>query len=826
MGEALTDRFTGLSAGNARGALLGAATLVVAAVALALVLTGVTTGEVAATALFLPVFAAGVLGGRGAGYAGAAVATLAYVALRRGDLSSAGPASGGVLTLTRAGAYLVAGHVGALARSLLPDGDGALSPSPGRSGLAAGGRRPPGRWDDAARDRPVEPAWDQQWETEDERYPAAQPVLAGVGSTASGGYPYAPDEAGYDGQPTAMAPAWPPDPPRDPWDDQGGAGGGSGPGAWDDDRTAGWPAAGAPAGQPPGPPGEDGRPPADDSWAAVQQSWREQHGLPPDDDGGDRAPPGWPHEAPADLSGRSGPPDQWSQPSPTEPWRPPVPSDPWVDQTAGSDTWGSPAPSDPWGEQPQAATEAPAWPGAQPAGQPAGPWGPPQGGVPGAPGAPAGPWGPPGDAGAPAPDPWGDQGGAAPGAPASDPWGVPAGGAPGGPASDPWGVPAGGAAPGGPASDPWGVPSSGPAAPPTDPWGPAPGHGGDALPGPWGPPSGEVPAAPPGDPWGAPPGNGGGPGAPADPWGPPAAGAPPDPWGDSAPSGGTWPQAPPGPEGWAPPAPAADDGWAPPAPPAGDQWDPAAPAPDQGWSGLAGDAWPAPTTGATDAAWEQPAPGYPQPDGQPAPGYPQPDEQWPVGPQAGWAAAGAGAAPGGAFRPPTDPGRPPAHAAPSAPMPAVDPETGLWTAKFLRDRLTSERARSRRSGRPFSLVLVQVPDGPLAQLPYRRQLTLLRELGYQFVAGGVVDHLVHVPDQAQHWFAVILPDTDRSGAQVIERRLRLGIGGYLSSRGLPLRDLESASLTAPDDDPAMGTIWEALIGPDDGGPGRSMSYDY
>ena len=116
-------------------------------------------------------------------------------------------------------------------------------------------------------------------------------------------------------------------------------------------------------------------------------------------------------------------------------------------------------------------------------------------------------------------------------------------------------------------------------------------------------------------------------------------------------------------------------------------------------------------------------------------------------------------------------------------------------------------------------MLVQVPDGPLAQLPYRRQVTLLRELGYQFVAGGVVDHLVHVPDQQQHWFAVILPDTDRSGAHVIERRLRLGIGGYLASRGLRLRDLESASLTAPDDDPAMEQIWEALIGPDGGDAG-------
>jgi hypothetical protein len=169
------------------------------------------------------------------------------------------------------------------------------------------------------------------------------------------------------------------------------------------------------------------------------------------------------------------------------------------------------------------------------------------------------------------------------------------------------------------------------------------------------------------------------------------------------------------------------------------------------------------------------------------------------------------------------PGGPPAPVPGN--LPAVDPETGLWTAKFLRDRLTAERNRSKRSHHAFSLVLVQVPDGPLASLPYRRQLTLLRELGYQFVAGGVVDHLVHVPDQSQHWFAVILPDTDRSGAQVIERRLSLGIRGYLSSRGLRLAELESASLTAPDDDPAMAAIWDALIGPDDAGDPSSIAVD-
>ena len=156
------------------------------------------------------------------------------------------------------------------------------------------------------------------------------------------------------------------------------------------------------------------------------------------------------------------------------------------------------------------------------------------------------------------------------------------------------------------------------------------------------------------------------------------------------------------------------------------------------------------------------------------------------------------------------PPRPAARAPRSAPAPPIDPETRLWTARFLCDSIAAEKEACERSGSPFSLVLVQVPDEPFALLPYRRQVTLLRELGHQFVAGGVVDHLVHVPDQTQHWFAVLLPDIDRAGAQVLERRLRIGIGGYLRSRGLPLSDLESASLTSPDDDAALGAIWDAL----------------
>jgi hypothetical protein len=159
-------------------------------------------------------------------------------------------------------------------------------------------------------------------------------------------------------------------------------------------------------------------------------------------------------------------------------------------------------------------------------------------------------------------------------------------------------------------------------------------------------------------------------------------------------------------------------------------------------------------------------------------------------------------------------------------MPPVDPETRLWSARYLCDRLANEQRQSADNREPFSLVLVQVPDGPLAALSYRRQVTLLRELGHQFVAGGVVDHLVHVPDQTQHWFAVVLPGADKTDAERFERRLRDGIGGYLRSRGLLLGELDSAGLTSPDDDEAMGAIWEALIARGDPGSEPEMAFDY
>lgn len=142
----------------------------------------------------------------------------------------------------------------------------------------------------------------------------------------------------------------------------------------------------------------------------------------------------------------------------------------------------------------------------------------------------------------------------------------------------------------------------------------------------------------------------------------------------------------------------------------------------------------------------------------------------------------------------------------------VDPETRLWNAHFFRETLTEARDDARRGGSAFSVVMVRVPDEPFQTLPYRRQVALLRELGHQFVQARMIDHLVHLPDGAQHWFAVVLPGADRPGAHLVERRLRSAIAGYLRSRGLHLGDVQSASLTSPDDDEAMAAVWQSLLG--------------
>ncbi|HKE72871.1 MAG TPA: hypothetical protein VKB57_04620, partial [Acidimicrobiales bacterium] len=265
MGQGLTDRFSGLTAGNARVALATAAAAVVAVVCAALAVAGVAAGEIVATALFLPVFVLALMGGRALGFLGAAAATAAYVLVRRADLADAGGAAV-ALVLARGGAYAVAAHIGGVARDL-----SGASPAEAARPLGVEDRMPP-------RPRPA-------------AAPRREPAMAGVGS-----------------------------------------GGG----------------------------------PSEDSWDAVQESWRQQHGVPIEESQGERVgydeggryeeagawgageedPAAWPPPAPpggfaaptASAAGWPGAPG-W-QDGADEAWRSPANGDDaWQDGAAAGGGW-------------------------------------------------------------------------------------------------------------------------------------------------------------------------------------------------------------------------------------------------------------------------------------------------------------------------------------------------------------------------------------------------------------------------------------------------------------------------------------------------------
>src|SRR5262245_44519134 len=312
MGQARTTRLAGLSATNARLAVSTAATVVVALVAGALAAAGVADGEVLATVLFLPVFLVALYAGRSAGFVAAAVALVVYLAVRRSDLQAAATASAVVLAVTRGIAYGVAAHLGGNARRLI--GDGASTASAGDAW------RPPAR---AAAGSRAEPRWTEPVYASDPDRGA--PVLTGVGGRHGDSWP---------GEPTAPVTmsnrGWPPPAGPPSWgEDASGTGAPGRSGTWAD---------------------EDG--PADESWDAVQQSWRRQHGLPPEAPEDPGAWPPGPATAPEEDEAAG-----WPAPAPGGPgWGvpPPAPdswSPPGNGRSPASDLWND-LPGDDWPPSP------------------------------------------------------------------------------------------------------------------------------------------------------------------------------------------------------------------------------------------------------------------------------------------------------------------------------------------------------------------------------------------------------------------------------------------------------------------------------------------
>ena len=139
----------------------------------------------------------------------------------------------------------------------------------------------------------------------------------------------------------------------------------------------------------------------------------------------------------------------------------------------------------------------------------------------------------------------------------------------------------------------------------------------------------------------------------------------------------------------------------------------------------------------------------------------------------------------------------------------VDDATGLFNARFLVQDTDLEVARAGRYKTFFSVCMVELPAGPIDDLPRRKRTALLRDLGGQLKdAVRSVDRAVHARDGSVHRFAVICPETGEEGARVFASRLGERIGDFVRSRGVPLPDgkLVAVAATYPGDDGRMATL--------------------
>lgn len=131
-----------------------------------------------------------------------------------------------------------------------------------------------------------------------------------------------------------------------------------------------------------------------------------------------------------------------------------------------------------------------------------------------------------------------------------------------------------------------------------------------------------------------------------------------------------------------------------------------------------------------------------------------------------------------------------------------DDHTGLFNARHLWQQLAAEEARSRRTGRPFSLVFLDLDRFKAVNDRHGHQAGsgVLREVG-ELLARQI--RSIDVPVRyGGDEFVVLLPETDRARARIAAERLRHAVNGavFLRSRGLEVRVTASFGIaTFPDD---------------------------
>lgn len=125
----------------------------------------------------------------------------------------------------------------------------------------------------------------------------------------------------------------------------------------------------------------------------------------------------------------------------------------------------------------------------------------------------------------------------------------------------------------------------------------------------------------------------------------------------------------------------------------------------------------------------------------------------------------------------------------------IDPHTGVYSARYAADAITSGLGQWQRYQTQYSVVVTTVDRGVYATLKPARSRQLLRQ-----VADHVRNDIRMVDDVAAGdtgTFYVLLPRTDAAGAAVVAERLAIGLREMLGARD----DAVSADVLSAEHDP-------------------------
>lgn len=136
----------------------------------------------------------------------------------------------------------------------------------------------------------------------------------------------------------------------------------------------------------------------------------------------------------------------------------------------------------------------------------------------------------------------------------------------------------------------------------------------------------------------------------------------------------------------------------------------------------------------------------------------------------------------------------------------IDDETGLYNARALVQELDLEAARSERYQTIFSLSLVTIAASVFDSVGRRKRRRVLRALaGMLQKSVRPMDRVAHAHADGRHRFALVLPETETQGNEVLTARLVHGVTGYLKDQRIdvPPDAVSHEAITFPDDREAL-----------------------